>query len=358
MDGAFNDVSLTLSPGTSVQETIARIDQILARFGGTGAYGRDEQVSNRFLSDEIAQNRITGTVLPSIFLAVAAFLLSVVLSRLVGTQRAQIAILKAFGYRNVQIGAHYLKMALLPVLGSVVVGIGVGLYLGSALTRLYANFYRFPVLRYELEPQVLVTTLFLSMAAAVVGALSAVRRAVSLAPAEAMRPEPPAKYQLGWTAKVGLDRVCSPAVRMIFRSLDRRPLKAFMTSFGMALAIAMLIVGLYFFDAFNYMLDFQFRRVQREDVMVAFNEPRSSEAAFSLSRFPGVLQSEAFRMVPARLRFEHRSKRTAIFGLPEGGELRRVIDKKLKVVALPPENLRGVGKDTDVTSTSLFAIAP
>ena len=339
MDGAFNDVSLTLSPGTSLQETIARMDQILARFGGTGAYGRDEQVSNRFLSDEIAQNRVTGTVLPAIFLAVAAFLLSVVLSRLVGTQRAQIAILKAFGYRNAQIGAHYLKMALVPVLGSVVVGIGVGLYLGSALTAMYANFYRFPVLRYELEPRVLLTTVFLSMAAAAVGALSAARGAVSLAPAEAMRPEPPAKYQLGWTAKVGLDRICSPAVRMIFRSLERRPLKAFMTSFGMALAIAMLIVGFYFFDAFNYMLDFQFRRVQREDVLVAFNEPRSSEAAFSLSRLPGVLQSEAFRMVPARLRFEHRSKRTAIFGLREGGDLRRVIDKKLKVVALPAEGL-------------------
>lgn len=126
---------------------------------------------------------------------------------------------------------------------------------------------------------------------------------------------------------------------MIVRSLERRPVKAFMTSLGMALAIAMLIVGFYFFDAFNYMLDFQFRHVQREDVMVAFNEPRSSEAAFRLAQLPGMVRSEPFRIVPARLRFEHRSKRTAIFGLPEDTELRRVIDKNLNAVPLPHEGL-------------------
>src|SRR6476469_1882267 len=116
MEGAFNDVSLTLSPGASEKDIVTRLDQILARFGGTGAYGREEQVSHRFLSDEIAQNRVTGAVLPAIFLVIAAFLLSIVLSRLISTQRPEIAILKAFGYSNSQIGIHYLKLALLPVL--------------------------------------------------------------------------------------------------------------------------------------------------------------------------------------------------------------------------------------------------
>jgi putative ABC transport system permease protein len=222
---------------------------------------------------------------------------------------------------------------------SVVLGIALGVYLGSALTQMYTNFYRFPVLHYEVEPQVIATAALLSVAAAVAGALSAVRKAVNLAPAEAMRPEPPAKYQLGWTAAIGVDRVCSPAVRMIFRSLERRPVKALFTSFGMGLAIAMLIVGFYFFDAFNYILDFQFQHVQREDVMVAFSEPRSAEAAFSLARFPGVLRSEAFRVVPTRLRFEHRSKRTSILGMSEGNDLRRVIDENLHPITLPPRGL-------------------
>src|SRR5579864_9451816 len=339
MEGSFNDISITLSPGTFEEDVVTRLDQILARFRGTGAYGREEQVSNRFLSDEISQNRVIGTVLPAIFLGIAAFLLSIVLSRLISTQRPEIAILKAFGYSNSQIGRHYLKLALLPVLVSVVIGIGLGLYLGLALTGMYANFYRFPVLRYEVEPRLVVMTVFLSVGAAVVGALAAVRQAVRLAPAEAMRSEPPARYRLGWTAKIGLDRICSPAVRMIFRSLERRPVKAFMTSFGMSLAVSMLIVGFYFFDAFNYVLNFQFENVQREDLTVAFNEPRSSEAAFNLAQLPGVLRSEPFRTVPARLRFEHRTKRTAIVGLTESDGLRRVLDKNLIALRIPPEGM-------------------
>ncbi len=339
MEGAFNDVSLTLSPRTPEEEVIARLDRILAPYGGTGAYGREEQVSHRFLSDEISQNRVTGTALPAIFLAVAVFLLSIVLSRLVGTQRTQIAILKAFGYRNSQVGLHYLKMALVPVSISLLIGIALGFYLGKALTGMYANFYRFPLLRYEAEPELIATTVLFSLGAASLGALAAVRQAITLPPAEAMRPEPPPRYRLGWTSKVGLDRICSPAVRMIFRSLERRPLKAFMTSFGIALAISMMIVGFYFFDAFNYMLAFQFQHVQREDVMVAFNEPRSSGAVFELAQLPGVLRSEPFRIVPARLRFEHRSKRTAIFGITEETTLRRILDKNLNVISVPAEGL-------------------
>ena len=339
MEGAFNDVSLTLLPGTSEEDVITRLDQILARFGGTGAYGREEQVSHRFLSDEISQNRATGSVLPAIFLGIAAFLLSMVLTRLISTQRPEIAILKAFGFSNVQIGNHYLKLALLPILVSVGIGIGLGIYLGVALTGMYAGFYRFPVLRYEVEPRLIVTTVFVSVGAAAVGALAALRHAVKLAPAEAMRPEPPARYRLGWTAKIGLDRLCSPAVRMIFRNLERRPVKALMTSVGMALAVSMLIVGFYFFDAFNYVLNFQFENVQREDMMVAFNEPRSSQAAFNLAQLHGVLRSEPFRSVPVRLWFEHRSKRTAIFGLTEDSSLRRVLDRNLNALRVPPDGL-------------------
>ena len=57
MEGAFNDVSLSLSFGASEQNAITQLDQILTRYGGTGAYGREEQVSHRFLSDEISQNQ-------------------------------------------------------------------------------------------------------------------------------------------------------------------------------------------------------------------------------------------------------------------------------------------------------------
>ena len=125
---------------------------MLARYGGLSAYGRDDQVSHRFISDEIAQNRITSTWIPAIFLGVATFLLHLVLSRLVALQRTQIGLLKAFGYGNSTVGGHYLKLALATVLTGVALGIGAGLYLGESLTGMYRDFYRFPQLAFRIEP--------------------------------------------------------------------------------------------------------------------------------------------------------------------------------------------------------------
>jgi len=76
--------------------------------------------------------------------------------------------------------------------------------------------------------------------------------------------------------------------------------------------------------------------VQRDDVTVMFSEPETARARHALARLPGVLATEGFRAVPARLRFEHRSKRIEITGLAPGAQLRRLVDAGLRPVALPP----------------------
>ena len=102
----FNDLALTLSAGASQADVIERLDLLLSRYGGLGAYGREDQLSHRFISDEIAQNRVSSTYIPAIFLSVAAFLLHIVLSRLVAMQRTEIGLLKAVGYSNATVGLH------------------------------------------------------------------------------------------------------------------------------------------------------------------------------------------------------------------------------------------------------------
>ena len=135
MDGAFNDVSLQLMRGASEPEVLRRLDEITEEYGGVGAYGRDEQVSHQYISDEIRQLRGMATVAPVIFLGVAAFLLNVVLSRMINTQREQIAALKAFGYSKFEIGMHYLQLILvIPIVGAAL-GTIAGAYLGGNLAR-------------------------------------------------------------------------------------------------------------------------------------------------------------------------------------------------------------------------------
>ncbi len=339
MEGAFNDVSVTLAREANKQEVISRLDSLLAQYGGLGAYDRGDQISHRFISDEISQNRVSGTILPAIFLGIAAFLIYIVMSRLVSTQREQIGLLKAFGYGSVGVGMHYLKLALAPVLAGVTLGTAAGLYFGSRLTAVYAQFYRFPLLRYEISSELLATTILLSIAAASLGALSAVHRVILLPPAEAMRPEPPPKFRTGVFEQLGLHRLFPPAVRIMIRNLERRPVKALFSTLGIAMAVAMLVVGLYFFDALDHIIKVQFGEVQREDMTVVFNEPRPAHTRYELEHLPGVLISEPFRSVPVRLRSQYRSRRTSILGLTPPSDLRRLVDMDLRSFAVPGEGV-------------------
>ncbi|HXF40957.1 MAG TPA: FtsX-like permease family protein [Blastocatellia bacterium] len=339
MDGAFNNVAVSLAPGASEAEVIDRLDELLERYGGLGAYGRDEQESHRFLADEIEQDRITGIIVPSIFLGVAAFLIHMVLSRLVATQRDQIAVLKAFGYGNVAVGAHYLKFALAAVLAGTVAGTALGVWFGAALAEVYKQFFRFPVLQFHVGIETAGLAIAISAGAAFVGAILAVRRVVALPPAEAMRPEPPATFRPGLLERIGLQKLVSPAARMIARNIERRKWKAALSILGIALAVAVLVVGRYSFDALDYIIEVHFRTAQREDATIVFNNPRTSRARYDVTHLPGVLRAETFRSVPVRLRFAHRSKRVAILGIKPDGELRVLLDRSLRKVDLPSEGL-------------------
>jgi putative ABC transport system permease protein len=339
MVGAFNDVSLAVGPDAVESDVIGRVNRLLDRYGGLGAYGRSDQVSARFISDEIAQNRVSGTVIPAIFLGIAAFLLNVVLARLVSTEREQIGVLKAFGYSDWAVGRHYLKFAVVALLIGCAVGVALGLWFAARTIATYASFYRFPVFVFRLDWMALALGLLVTLGAVFVGAASAVRRVAALPPAVAMQAEPPARFRPGPLERLGLYRLVAVPGRIAMRNLERRPVKAALSALGIAFAVAILLVGRFFVDAMSYIADVQFRHVQREDVMVVFNAPRPAVVRYELTRLPGVLRAEPFRTVSVRLRAGHRSRRTALLGLEESGELRQLIGRRLVPVALPSDGV-------------------
>jgi len=339
MEDAWNDVCVALARGAVEADVIARLDLELERYGGLGAYGRADQLSDRFISDEIAQNRVSSTYLPALFLAVAAFLLHTILSRLVSLQRTQIGLLKAFGYGNAAVASHYLKLAAVTALAGGLVGTLLGAQLGRAITHLYRDFYRFPRLAFEPSVSLLALTMAISLGAALIGALGALRRAASLPPAVAMRPEPPAAFRAGWLELSGLTGVLPSSARMIARGIARRSWRSVLSVLGIACAAGLLVVGGFFLDAIQYMMRVQFEAVQREDVTVIFNRALSNRVSHEVQRLPGVLRSEPFRSLAVRLRFQHRSRRVELTGLSAHEELRRLLDDRLEPVALPPGGL-------------------
>ena len=339
MDNAFNDLTLTLAPEGSEGSVIEAVDRILAPYGGFGAYGRSDQTSHRFVSNELDELRVFGTFLPAIFLGVTAFLLHLVLSRLINVEREQIGLLKAFGYSNRDVGLHYLKLAVAAIIGGIVLGILLGAWIGTAMNSLYGEYFHFPIVEFTISLSVILWSFVISIGAAAVGAASAVRRAVALPPAEAMRPEPPASFKAGFLESSGVKNLLSAEWRIIARNLARHPVKALLSAFGISLSIGLLFVGFYFFDAIFRILDVQFQQIQREDAEVTFIEPRPGRVQMDLARIPGVGRVETYRVVPAILRFGSHSRRTAVMGLSNSAELRRVVDKDLNVLRLPPEGV-------------------
>ena len=339
MDGAFNNVSVMLVPGANEAEVIAALDRLLAPYGTIGAYGRRDQVSNAVIEDELHQLRAIGSVFPLFFLTTAAFLLNIVLSRLISTQRDEIAALKAFGYTDRAVGMHYLGFATACVVVGAVLGLLGGTWLGERYTSLYAKVFRFPTLEYRTDWLVAAVAIAVSGGAALLGAFGAVMRAVRVPPAEALRPESPARYRPMLLERLGLGARIPTSARMVLRTLERRPWRTLASIVGVGLAGALMVAGLSPWDAVTRLMDLQFERIQREDLSVAFVEPRSVRAARELASLPGVLTVEPFRSTPVHLRHGARARKTQLLGLADGGVLHTLLDMNGNRYALPRDAL-------------------
>lgn len=327
MQAAANDVSLTLMRGANQAEVIRQLDHLLNAWGGVGSYGREDQMSHRFITDELAGLRAMGLVAPMIFMAVAAFLLNMVMGRVIAMQREQIAALKAFGYYNREVAWHYSKMVALIVLVGVVVGTLLGIRMGHGMASLYATFFKFPLFHFQFDLRTAIVTTVLSFSAGLLGTLNSLRTASRLPPAEAMRPAPPAAYRKSLVERLGLQRFLPQTWRMVVRQLQRQPVKAVFSILGISAAVGILVLGNFMTDALDFLIDFQFRQVQRQDLQVALIDATHRDAIRDFQHIAGVRQVEAFRSLPVRFTHGARSYRTSVLGLGERRQIYRLLSQ-------------------------------
>ncbi len=339
LDGAFNYLTLTLAPGATPRPVIEELDRLLQPYGGRGAYGRADHPSHIRITDEIHILQTVSIGFPVVFLSVAAFMTNAVLARLLNLQREQIAILKAFGFTNRQVVAHYLKFAFVMVAGGTLVGTAGGVGLGYRLVDMYHLFFRFPDLQFRLNRSAVAVAVFIGAGAAVAGVFSAVRRAAKLPPAEAMRPEPPANFRPALVERTGIAHLFSHSFRIAVRNLERRPMQALFTVAGLALATGILIVPSCFRDSVAELLGFQWDVIQRQDMNLGLVEPASVQVTHLLRQLPGVIAVEPFRGAAARLRFGHRSRQLGIQGTPANTRHSRVIDAAYREIPLREDGL-------------------
>lgn len=325
MKGAFNDVVLRLMQGVQAAAVIDLLDRLLAPYGGTGGYGRRDHESHAFVRNEIDGLKATARTTPPIFLAVAAFLMNVVVARLIERERGQIGLMKAFGYTDLAVGRHYAVLVGAIACAGVAIGSAIGAWLGRGLAEIYAEFFYFPELRFSLAPGLFALATLISLAAALGGAALSVRRAVRLPPAVAMRPQEPPVFRSGALERLGALAALDPATRIVVRNIIRRPVRALLTVLGAATAVALLVGSLFMREAVDVLIRDELNRAQRQDATVTLTDPRGPAALAEIAGLPGVQQVQAMRVVPAKLVVGTRERRQALQGVPPDAELYRLL---------------------------------
>lgn len=353
VDGAFNEALIALDRGAEEAEVIAELDRILEPYGGLGAYGLEDHFSDRFISEEINSLRASSALVPPIFMAVAAFLLYIVVSRLVDTERTQIGLLKAFGYTSREVSAHYLKFVLAIAVSGALIGCASGVWAGHALAGYYQLYYKFPFLLFRVDNASFVIAMIVSVFAASAGGLLVLRRVFRLAPAEAMRPPAPADYSSSAKLVDALRRYLDQPTRMVVRRIARQPARALAAMLGVAAGMGLSVATLGVMGGFERAAQLTFSVVDRSDATVTFVEPRGEQTIYELQRLPGVIEVEPFRAVSVIFQNGVRTHRGAINGMDDAPRLFRAMTDNAEAIDIRAGGLiiaEAVARKLNVTS--------
>lgn len=339
LEGAFTALYVKVSSDADERDVRSQIDRVLDRYGGTSAYGRKDQTSHAWLDHELDMLRNMSRTLPPIFLLVSAFLVNLTLTRLVALEREQVGLLKALGFSNWAVAAHYCKFVVVIVIAGIAIGSVAGTLLGTFLTRLFGDFFRFPFLLFEKTPDLYVLAGLLSMLAALLGAMRALKQVLTLAPAVAMQPPAPPVFRHVGPRFSRADRWLSQRVMMMVRNLVHHPVRAIFTLLGLSLSTAILIVSLFTRGTMEELIDVTYFLADRQDATLSFPEKKAVSALYDVARLPGVMAAEPYREVPVRIRKGSIERRIVVSGRPRDAHLRQIIDVDLRRVELPEGGL-------------------
>ena len=326
MKGAFNEALLSTTRDARLPAVLDLVDRVVKPYGGVGAYGLEDQTSNRFVTEEISGLRASAVGVPPIFLAVAAFLLYIVISRMVQSEREQIGLLKAFGYSSREVSFHYLKLVLVIATGGAIAGSLMGVLAGRSMAVFYQDYFKFPFIVFQVDPKAFLIGFGVSIATASVGGLLVLKKVFVLTPSVAMRLAAPSDYSQSGKFLKRMSQWLDQPSRMVLRRVLRQPGRMFGAVIGIATGMGLSVGMISVMAGFDTTLDLTFSVVDRSDATVSFTHPVSDKAVFELQSLPGVTYVEPFRSVSVIFRNGRHSYRGAINGLVNQPRLYRALD--------------------------------
>jgi putative ABC transport system permease protein len=337
---ACNQIVGRFVPGAAEEFVLRRIERELDPYGVYAATPRERQASHRVLTDEIVQQKNASTLIPAIFLAVAALVLNVLMSRLAERQRTVIGTLKALGYYNRTVLWHFVSFGLAVGLVGGVIGDLLGIWVAHGMVRLYAAIFQFPQFDFRIHADLLAAGLLISVAFSAAGTLRGVWNVLRLHPAEAMRERPPehggAIFLERWP---WLWRRLGFRTHMALRGLLRHPVRTLTGMLSTGLATGIMFLSLTLLGSIWFLIDYQLEYVLTSDVDIAMRDPQSVAALLEARQLPGVDYAEPLLGVTADLRNGRYSRRLGVLGLSPGHRLTTPMQRDRTPVEIPADGI-------------------
>lgn len=340
MPGQINQVLIEFEPGADQNQVVNKIKDILKPYGLLASFPREDQLSDAMLEAELDQLRGVTTVLPIIFLTIAAAIQFVILRRMIRTQRAQIGLMKGTGYHNLQIMLHYALYALAVSMAGAIAGIILGIRFSFYFTDLYATYFNLPVSLKGFNSQAVITGMIMCLFIGAVAGLTASRGVVRIQPAESMRPEPPAiggKSLLEYWP--GLWQRLSAGWKMTMRNINRNRGRFTVTLMGVVFSVALLVISFFVYDAIDYMMQKFFYQGQTYDLAIRFDTLMADKEMLTISHLEGVQKVEPFLELPVRIHFRNGSEDELLLAYGPDLTMKKLEDDDGAPISVPADGI-------------------
>jgi len=258
-----------------------------------------------FREDLGAMNSLAALFTP-LLLAISAFLLFVVLSRLIERKRHEIGTLRAMGFSKWSIFSYYLTFSGFAVILGIILAIPISYWLLSFITNYWGvNVLGIPsqFLTYKLNFTHVVYSAIFAVIFSILGAFFPSYRASSFAPAEAMR----AYIASGKGARIMSKSPISPTKKLILRDMVGHRARSISTIVVIALLLSLGLSFALSMSSIEEGVKKRFNENERWDIRVSFNIPQNISALSILKSIPGVEGVEPYTGCDAEIFYKNKS---------------------------------------------------
>ncbi len=342
LEGASNQIVGLLTPEFQdrPETVLEELNSQLERYGEAVSTKLADQESHLQLMSDIKGLRTVNLIVPSVFLAVAVLILDVLMVRLTQQQRTVVGMLKATGYSNFSLFAHFIRFGMVIGATGGLAGAAFGFWLAGYMLTLFRQFYEFSRIVNRPYPMIVLGCILLGVVVAILGTWRGVQQVVSLRPAEAMRPKPPETGR-----RVFLERWPHFWHRfgfrwqMVLRGIVRHRLRTFTGIFSSMMGAALILQTLQIDDSFQELISFTFEQMVVSDFDLAFKDEVGYDGFLEARRLPGIDYAEPVLNVACTLHHGHCSKRGAVTGIVNSARLTVPRDAQGVPVEVPEQGV-------------------